>query len=42
METVDELKRARLGISKKSQITELYEKIYPGSDIILCGMRGGD
>lgn len=32
MEAVDELERARLGISKKSQITELYEKIYPGSE----------
>lgn len=32
METVDELERARLGISIKSQITELYEKIYPGSE----------
>ena len=32
METVDELERARLGVSIKSQITELYEKIYPGSE----------
>ncbi len=32
METIDELDRARLGMSLKSQITELYEKVYPASE----------
>ncbi|MBR3743137.1 MAG: hypothetical protein IKN04_22220 [Clostridia bacterium] len=36
METIDELDRARLGISMKSQITELYKKLNPVSERSVC------